>query len=102
LRGGTSSTRGGADVPTLRRQALAGAGAAATSALVFVLPALVVWVVDPHTTVPWTSALGVGASLWLLGSGAHLAFAGTHVSMVPLLFLGLAVLGAAWGAVRAV
>jgi hypothetical protein len=102
LRGGTSSTRGGADVPTLRRQALAGAGAAATSALVFVLPALVVWVVDPHTTVPWTSALGVGASLWLLGSGAHLAFAGTQVTMVPLLFLGLSVVGGAWAAARAV
>jgi hypothetical protein len=102
LRGESSSTMGRLDWRSLQRPALAGAGAAAASAAVFVLPSLVVWVSDSHATVPWTSALGVGASLWLLGCGAHLAWAGTHVSMVPLLFLGLAVLGAAWGAVRAV
>src|SRR5262245_3036581 len=102
LRGETSSTTGRPDLRGLQRPALLGAGAAASSALVFVLPAVVVWVADPHTSVPWTSALGTGASLWLLGCGAHLAFAGTQVTMVPLLFFGLAVAGGAWGAARAV
>ncbi|WP_460931815.1 cell division protein PerM [Phycicoccus ginsengisoli] len=100
LRGETTG-RGGVDPVGLRRAALAGAGAAAVSACVFVLPALLVWVAAAQSTVPWTAALGVGASLWLLGGGAHLDVAGTSVTVVPLLFLLLAVLGAAWSAGRA-
>jgi hypothetical protein len=101
LRGESSSTTGRPDFRSLQRPALLGAGAAAVSAAVFVLPSLLVWVSDPHTTVAWTSALGVGASLWLLGCGAHLLWGGAHLTMVPLLFLGLTVLGSAWGATRA-
>lgn len=100
LRGATS-TSGGLDVPALRRALLAGAGAAAASALVFVLPALVVWVAAPQSTVPWTRALGIGAGLWLLGTGAHLHVGAAHVTVVPLLFLALSVLGGAWAAHRA-
>ena len=101
LRGGTSSTKGGPDPQTLRRAALAGAGAAATSACVFVLPALLVWVSSAQSTVSWTTALGVGAGLWLLGTGAHLTVGSSVVTVVPLLFLALAVVGGAWAAVRA-
>lgn len=100
LRGGTTA-RGGVDPVGLRRAALAGAGAAAVSACVFVLPALLVWVAAAQSTVPWTDALGLGAGLWLLGGGAHLDVGGTTVTVVPLLFLVLAVLGSAWSAGRA-
>ena len=64
LRGGTTTGRGGVDPAGLRGATLAGAGAAAVSACVFVLPALLVWVAASQSTVPWTSALGTGASLW--------------------------------------
>jgi hypothetical protein len=101
LRGGTSTQDGGGLHDQLR-PLLRGAGAAAASALAFVLPALVVWVATPQAAAPWTSALGLGAGLWLLGGGAHLSLASGTVSVVPLLFLGLAVAGAAWAAVRAV
>jgi hypothetical protein len=101
LRGGTTTGRGSVDPAGLRRAALSGAGAAAVSACVFVLPALLVWVAASQSTVPWTSALGTGASLWLLGGGAHLRVGAATVTVVPLLFLLLAVLGAAWSAGRA-
>ena len=101
LRGGPSTERGGGLRDHLR-PLLRGAGAAASLALVFVLPALVVWVATPQTTAPWTSALGLGASLWLLGTGAHLALDSGPVTLVPLLFLLFAVAGGAWAAVRAV
>ncbi len=101
LRAKSSSTGGGADRRSLQRALLAGAGAAAASACAVVLPALLVWVASPQSTVDWTTALGVGASLWLLGTGAHLTVGAAHVTVVPLAFLALAVCGAAWGAVRA-
>jgi hypothetical protein len=80
----------------------AGAGAAAASGLVFVLPALLVWVATSEATVSWTTSLGTGAALWLLASGAHLRVGGAEVTVVPLLFLGCAVLAGAWSARRAV
>ncbi|KRE57005.1 hypothetical protein ASG70_00750 [Phycicoccus sp. Soil748] len=101
LRKGTSTT-GGPDPRGLHRTLLAGAGAASASALAFVLPALLVWVAASQSTVEWTTALGVGAGLWLLGGGAHLTLGGTPVTVVPLLFLALAVVGGAWAARRAV
>jgi hypothetical protein len=101
LRGGTS-TEDGEGLRDHLRPLLSGAGAAAASALAFVLPALVVWVASPQTTAPWTSALGLGAGLWLLGTGAHLTLASGPVSLVPLLFLLFAVAAGAWAAVRAV
>ena len=101
LRAKSSSTGGGTDRRSLQRALLAGAGAAAASACAFVLPALLVWVASPQSTVDWTTSLGVGASLWLLGTGAHLNVGAAHVTIVPLAFLALAVCGAAWGAVRA-
>lgn len=106
LRGGTSTQRSGEPardhLRNHQRHLLLGAGAAAASALAFVLPALVVWVATPQTTASWTSALGLGAGLWLLGGGAHLSLGSGPVSLVPLLFLFLAVGGGAWAAVRAV
>ncbi len=101
LRGATSTS--GGPVPRAHQRTLfAGAGAASASALVFVLPALLVWVAATESTVAWTTSLGVGASLWLLATGAHLTLGGTTVTVVPLLFLALAVVGGAWAAARAV
>src|SRR5579885_1625526 len=59
LRAKSSSTGGGADRRSLQRALLAGAGAAAASACAVVLPALLVWVASPQSTVDWTTALGV-------------------------------------------
>jgi hypothetical protein len=101
LRGGTSTDDGGPDRETWVRSGLAGAGAAAASACAVVLPALLVWVASPESSVSWTASLGVGASLWLLGTGAHLQVGAAHITVVPLLFLALAVAGAGWAAVRA-
>jgi Family of unknown function (DUF6350) len=66
------------------RPVLAGAASAVLSGLVVVLPALVVWVANPASTVSWPQALGVGSALWLLGSGAHLRVDGATISLVPL------------------
>lgn len=80
------------------RALLAGAGTAALSALTVVLPALLVWVASPQSTVEWTVAAGVGASGWLLAGGGHLRAGSGAVSLVPLLaltgVLALAVVGA--------
>ncbi len=99
---GVTSTSGGPVPRAHQRTLLAGAGAASASALVFVLPALLVWVAASESTVAWTTSLGVGASLWLLATGAHLTLGATTITVVPLLFLALAAVGGAWAAVRAV
>ena len=100
LRGGTSQDD--RSPSNHLRHLLAGAGAAAASGLVFVLPALLVWVATSEATVTWTTSLGTGASLWLLATGAHLRLGGAEVTVVPLLFLASAVLAGAWSARRAV
>ena len=102
LRGGTSSTDGGSGSAVLRRTLAAGALAAAGSATVFVLPALLVWVAASESTVSWTTSLGVGASLWLLAGGAHLTLGGAQITVVPLLAFALSVAIGSWAATRAV
>ena len=101
LRAGTSSTGDGPGSAVHRRALLAGALAAAGSAMVFVLPALLVWVAASESTVSWTSSLGIGASLWLLAGGAHLTVGATHLTVVPLLALALSVVIGVWSATRA-
>jgi hypothetical protein len=103
LRGVPNPTTGGG-APDGRtpwhRPLLAGAGTALASALVVVLPALVAWVASPQSTVPWTDALGVGASLWLLGGGAWLRAGTASIAFVPLLLTVGVVAAAWWGAQR--
>jgi hypothetical protein len=101
LRAGTSSTGDGPGSALHRRSLLAGALAAAGSAAVYVLPALLVWVAASESTVSWTSSLGVGASLWLLAGGAHLTLGAAEVTVVPLLGFALSVGIGAWAATRA-
>lgn len=80
--------------------AVAGAACATLSALVVVLPALVVWVASPQSTVDWPQALGVGSALWLLAGGGHIVVDGVTVTVVPILLTGLfawsATVGARW------
>ena len=64
------------------------------------LPALIAWVASPQSTVPWTDALGVGASLWLLSGGSWLRAGSASIAFVPLLMFAALVAGAAWGAWR--
>jgi hypothetical protein len=101
LRAGTLSTGDGPGSAVHRRSLVAGALAAAGSAAVYVLPALLVWVAAPESTVSWTSSLGIGASLWLLAGGAHLALGATHITVVPLLGLALSLAVGVWSATRA-
>jgi hypothetical protein len=101
LRAGTSSTGDGPGLALHRRSLVAGALAAAGSAAVYVLPALLVWVAASESTVSWTTSLGVGASLWLLAGGAHLVLGAAHVTVVPLAGLALSLGIGAWAATRA-
>lgn len=61
--------------------------------LVLVLPALLVWVVAPLTTVPWGQAVAVASAGWFLAHGIPVAVGGVSVSLAPLglLLLVLAV-----------
>lgn len=98
---GPASGNARPDLRKHQRTLVAGAGAAAVSASVFVLPALLVWVAASESTVSWTSSLGAGAALWLVGGGAHLTISGATLSVVPLLFLLLMVAGGTLAAMRA-
>lgn len=101
LRARKLSAQGVPEGTPVGRHLLSGAATALASSLAVVLPALLVWVAAAESTVAWTDALGVGASLWLLVQGAHLIVGAAHVELVPLLALALAVTAGAWGAVRA-
>lgn len=99
LRGGVSSRGTGGTLP-LHRHLLSGAATALASSLALVLPSLLVWVAAAESSVPWTDALGVGASLWLLGQGAHLTTGAAQITVAPLLLLAFAIAAGTWGAVH--
>ena len=103
LRGVPSSTGEGRALDgktPWHRPLLAGAGTALASSLLVVLPALISWVASPKSTVPWTDALGVGASLWLLAGGSWLRAGTSSIAFVPLLLFAVVVAVATWGAGR--
>ena len=81
---------------------LAGLQAALLSLLVVVVPAVAAFVATssaPATDqVPWTSALQIGAGVWLLAHGVPLASA-PSVTLAPLGLTALAVFGA-WASAR--
>jgi hypothetical protein len=92
---------GPGDARPAHRQLAAGAGCALASALLVVLPALLVWVASPESAVAWTEALTMGASLWALGLGAQLSAGPAVLSFTPLLFAGAVLAAAVWSARRA-
>jgi hypothetical protein len=60
-------------------------------------PVVMAWLVEPLATgTPW-DAVGAGAALWLLTSGAQLAAGSAVISVVPLLGLALLVVLARYG-----
>lgn len=70
--------------PAWWQQVLPGARAAAGTWLLLALPALLVWVVAPLTTVPWGQAVGVASAGWFLGHGIPVALGGASISLTPL------------------
>ncbi len=87
-------TLGGDDDQAWRAPA-AGTLAALAGFGVIALIALVGWLAAPGTT-SWTSALGVAAGLWFLGSGQSVATSTVPVSIVPLGALAAQMLLAAY------
>jgi hypothetical protein len=51
--------------------------------LIIALPALLVWVASPQSTVDWPRALSVGSCLWLLANGAQLSSGPVTISLTP-------------------
>lgn len=81
-----------------RRGALTGVVTGLASLLLVLLPAVIAWLVEPLATgTPW-DAVGTGAALWLLTSGAHLTSGPVTLSLVPLLGVALLVVMARYGA----
>ena len=77
------SRAGGLD-PAWWQELLPGARAAAGSWLLLALPALLVWVVAPLTTVPWGQAVGLASAGWFLGHGIPVGVSGASISLTPL------------------
>lgn len=75
--------------PLRLRAAGTAVSAGLVSLLAVALPALLVWVSSPESTVAWTRAFGVGAHAWLLAHGVHLGVGAGTVSLVPLLLVVL-------------
>jgi len=73
----------------LWRSALAGGSAALLSLLAIALPTLLAWVASAESTVEWPRALSVGASVWLLANGAHLAVGPATISLMPWLLTAI-------------
>ena len=83
--------------PGWRRAALVGFGTALLSAALVLVPVYLAWDADPLQGSTSDAALRVGASLWLLGGGAHLASGSATVTLTPLLVFGLLLVLARYG-----
>lgn len=79
----------------------AGLGAAAASLAAVLTPALLAWVAAPESSVPWTSAVGIGSAGWFLGHGAPVRAGSGTITLTPLLLTALVLGSAWWGARRA-
>lgn len=83
--------------PGWRRSGLIGLATGLVSVLVVLVPVLLAWSADPRSSAPGGDAVAVGASLWLLAGGGHLAAGSATVSLVPLLGVALLVALARYG-----
>lgn len=79
-----TDSRSGGLAPVSWPDLLPGARAAAGTWLLLALPALLVWVVEPLTTVPWGQAVAVASAGWFLGHGIPVALGGASISLTPL------------------
>lgn len=80
------------------RGALVGVGTGLASLALVVVPVVLAWLLDPLATGSAWPAVGTGAALWLLVSGAHLTAGAVVVSLVPVLGLAGLVVVARFGA----
>ncbi len=83
-----------ADRRTLAAAAGYGLVAALSLALLMLMPALIAWVVDPHSSASWTSTLTFVAVGWALVHGGSVSVPGDgveHLVLAPLLVTFLAV-----------
>jgi hypothetical protein len=83
------------------RAGLVGLATAVASLLAVLLPSILAWATDPKSSDGIGAAAGVGAALWLLAHGAHLAVGAGTIALVPLLLGAGGVLAAAYGLRRA-
>lgn len=81
-----------------RRGAVVGVLTGLTSVLLVLAPVVLAWLVEPIGSGTAGQAVGTGAALWLLTSGAQLVLGSVTVSLVPLLGLAVLVLVAWLGA----
>ncbi|GAA4396335.1 hypothetical protein GCM10023168_00110 [Fodinibacter luteus] len=96
---GTPTAPGGEAVGAgWQRAGVVGLLTGLASVLVVVGPVVLAWLVEPVGAGTPGQAVGTGAALWLLTSGAHVAVGGVTVSLVPLAGLALLVLVAWLGA----
>ena len=79
------------------RGALAGLVTGLGSLALVVAPVVLAWLLDPLSTGTAWPAVGTGAALWLLVSGAHLTSGDVVLSLVPLLGLALLLVVARFG-----
>ena len=84
--------------PGAARGALVGLATGVGSLALVAAPVVLAWLLDPLATGTAWPAVGTGAALWLLVSGAHLVAGDVVVSLVPLLGLALLVVVARFGA----
>src|SRR4051794_38375871 len=74
------------------RGALVGLATGLGSLALVAVPVVLAWLLDPFSTGTAWPAVGTGAALWLLVSGAHLSSGDVVLSLVPLLGLAILVL----------
>lgn len=83
--------------PVAGRGVLVGLGTGLVSLALVAVPVVLAWLLDPLATGSAWPAVGTGAALWLLVSGAHLTAGAVVLSLVPLLGLALLVVVARFG-----
>lgn len=81
--------------PGWRRSGMLGMLTALVSSALVLVPVVLAWRQDPLAGSGAGGALGVGASLWLLASGARLTAGAATLSLTPLLGLAV-VVGLGW------
>jgi len=80
-------------LPLVVAGAVAGAAAAGLSLLVLVVISLAAWMLDPSGTQEWTQMLEVASGAWLAGLGVPPTIGGVTISLLPLGFALLPIIG---------
>lgn len=86
----------GPDRPPQWLAAALGCGAGVSSFVLLLVPTLLLWHGDPHSSGRWQAAAGLAAATWLATLGAHVSVAGATISFVPLLLAVIPVALLAW------